>query len=54
MGFKSKMELLYRVSDDGDQASKFWEKCLNKPNTILLAESQRGKRFGAYREFPYK
>jgi len=28
MGFRpKKLKLLYRVSEDGDQASKFWAKC---------------------------
>ena len=52
-GYKPKLSLLYRVSDDGDSSAKFWEKCENKENTITFVSSKEGKRFGGYREMKF-
>lgn len=54
MGYKPKMKLLYRISDDGDAKEKFWEKCENQGFTVTFIKSKKGKIFGGHRELPFK
>jgi hypothetical protein len=54
MEFKPKMNLLYRISDDGDKNEKFWEKCENKGHTVTFIKSKKGKIFGGHRVLPFK
>ena len=42
------INLLYKASVDGDQASVFHEKCDDAQNTIVLVETKNGKRFGGF------
>jgi hypothetical protein len=39
MGSKPNLALLYRVSNDGDDASVFHEKCDGKSNTLTVIKS---------------
>ena len=43
-----KTELLYRLSDDGDQFSKFHELCDNKGPTLTLFHTIDGYKVGIY------
>ena len=54
MGYKTKLNLLYRVSDSGDKADKFWEAVDQKKNTLLFVKSTKGNKFGGYREMAFK
>ena len=46
---KFKLKLLYRATEDGDEAVKFWSKCNNQGNTFTLIKSKNHKkRFGGY------
>ena len=39
---------------DGDKAENFWDKCENLSNCIIIARSNYGKVFGAYRSKPFE
>ena len=43
-----KLELLYRLTKDGDSISTFHNKCDNISPTLVLAESLDGYKFGGY------
>ena len=45
---KIKVELLYRLSRDGDQISKFHELCDNKGPTLTLFLSEDGNKGGIF------
>ena len=42
------LNLLYKASADSDQASAFHEKCDQAKSTIVLIETDKGKRFGGF------
>jgi len=42
------MELLYRASENRFSASKFHRKCDSIPNTIVLVETEYGKKIGGF------
>ena len=42
------LKLLYRASVDGDKAAIFHKKCDQAKNTIVLIETDKGKRFGGF------
>ena len=44
----SNLKLLYRASVDGDKAAIFHKKCDQAKNTIVLIETDKGKRFGGF------
>ena len=41
-------KLLYKASIDGDEASKFHEKCDNHSNTVTIVQTNTGRRFGGF------
>ena len=45
---KLTLNLLYKASADSDQASSFHEKCDQAKSTIVLVETDKGKRFGGF------
>ena len=45
---KLTLNLLYKASADSDQASAFHEKCDQAKSTIVLVETDKGKRFGGF------
>ena len=45
---KKKEELLYRLSRDGDQISKFHQLCDNKGKTLTLFQIEDGNKCGIY------
>ena len=45
---KLTLNLLYKASADSDQASAFHEKCDQAQSTIVLIETDKGKRFGGF------
>ena len=45
---KLTLNLLYKATADSDQASVFHEKCDDARSTIVLVETDKGKRFGGY------
>ena len=45
---KLTLNLLYKASVDSDKASSFHAKCDNAKSTIVLVETDKGKRFGGY------
>ena len=56
MGYKfiaPKLKLLYRVSKDGEKASKFWDICGGKGPALVLIKSKKGNKFGGYRTKPF-
>jgi hypothetical protein len=44
------LNLIYRASQDGFEASSFHLKCDNKPNTLVIIKSEHGNIFGGYTE----
>ena len=45
---KLTLNLIYKASADSDQASAFHEKCDKAKSTIVLVETDKGKRFGGF------
>ena len=45
---KMTINLLYKASVDGDKSSIFHEKCDQAQSTIVLVETDKGKRFGGF------
>ena len=45
---KITINLLYKASVDGDKSSIFHEKCDQAQSTIVLVETDKGKRFGGF------
>ena len=45
---KLTLNLLYKASADTDKATAFHSKCDNAKSTIVLIETDKGKRFGGY------
>ena len=45
---KLTLNLLYKATIDSDKASAFHEKCDDAQSTIVLVETNKGKRFGGY------
>lgn len=41
-------KLLYKASVDGDEAAKFHEKCDNHSNTVIIVQTNTGRRFGGF------
>ena len=50
----SKMELLYRASRDGDSTKICHKLCDNKPNVLIIIESDKGHKFGGFSRVGYK
>lgn len=52
MAFQTKRniryKLIYRASRDSDKAESFHKKCNGIKNTVILIESNKGKRFGGF------
>ena len=48
LNIKLTLNLLYKATADSDQASAFHEKCDDARSTIVLVETDKGKRFGGY------
>ena len=51
---KIKYDLLYRASRDGDDASKFHEKCDNKNQVLVIFKTTKELIFGGYTQIGYK
>ena len=49
-----KYNLLYRATRDGDDCSKFHEKCDNKNQVLVIFKTTKGLIFGGYTEIGYK
>ena len=45
---KLTLNLLYKATADSDKASAFHEKCDEAKSTIVLIETDKGKRFGGF------
>ena len=45
---KITLNLLYKASADSDRASAFHEKCDNAKSSLVLVETDKGKRFGGF------
>ena len=43
-------ELLFRKTEDGSKPEDFHNKCDNKGNTLIIIETKKGYKFGAYTE----
>ena len=41
-------KLLYRASRDGDSSQTFHNKCDGIPNTVIIIETTKGKKFGGF------
>ena len=41
-------KLLYRASRDGDSSQTFHNKCDEIPNTVIIIETTKGKKFGGF------
>ena len=41
-------KLLYRASRDGDSSQTFHNKCDGIPNTLIIIETTKGKKFGGF------
>ena len=48
------LNLLYKASSDSDSAKEFHKKCDNAKSTIVLIETDKGKRFGGYTSVNWK
>ena len=48
LNIKLTLNLLYKATADSDQASVFHEKCDDARSTIVLVETDKGRRFGGY------
>ena len=48
------LNLLYKASSDSDSAAVFHKKCDNAKSTIVLIETDKGKRFGGYTSVNWK
>ena len=48
------LNLLYKASSDSDRAKAFHERCDNAKSTIVLIETDKGKRFGGYTSVNWK
>ena len=51
---KMTLNLIYKASADSDRASDFHKKCDNAQNTLVLIETEKGKRFGGYTSVSWK
>ena len=51
---KLTLNLLYKATADSDKASAFHEKCDKANRTIVLIETDKGKRFGGYTSMSWK
>ena len=51
---KLTLNLLYKATADSDKASAFHEKCDRANRTIVLIETDKGKRFGGYTSMSWK
>ena len=45
---KLTLNLLYKATADSDKAEAFHEKCDGARKTIVLVETDKGRRFGGY------
>ena len=45
---KIELNLLYKLTRDGDSSSSFHNKCNNKGNTLTLLKTTRGYRSGGF------
>ena len=48
------LNLLYKASSDSDSAKEFHKKCDNAKSTLVLIETDKGKRFGGYTSVNWK
>ena len=48
LGQKLTLNLLYKASADSDKAEAFHDKCDNAKSTLVLIETDKGKRFGGF------
>ena len=48
------LNLLYKASSDSDRAKVFHKKCDNAKSSIVLIETDKGKRFGGYTSVNWK
>ena len=48
------LNLLYKATSDSDRAAEFHKKCDNAKSTIVLIETDKGKRFGGYTSVNWK
>ncbi|KAL6593165.1 hypothetical protein LY90DRAFT_502892 [Neocallimastix californiae] len=47
------LELIYKMTEDGDSIETFHSKCDNIPNNLVLIKSSSGARFGGYTDKPW-
>ena len=50
----TKIELLFRASENGFKASAFHEKCDNIEDTLVLVHNEKGRSFGGFTHFPWQ
>ena len=48
------LNLLYKASVDNDKSSTFHKKCDRAKNTLILIETEKGRRFGGYTSVTWK
>ena len=48
------LKLLYKASIDNDKSSTFHKKCDKAKNTLVLIETEKGRRFGGYTSVNWK
>ena len=48
------LNLIYKATSDSDRAAAFHKKCNNAQSTIVLIETDKGKRFGGYTSVNWK
>ena len=51
---KMALNLIYKASSDSDRAIDFHKKCDEAKSTIVLIETDKGKRFGGYTSVSWK
>jgi hypothetical protein len=48
------LQLLYKVSRDGFESYDFHRKCKDKPNTLIIVESEHGNVFGGFTSLAWR
>lgn len=46
--------MIYRASTQDFNISSFHEKCDNKPNTLIVCQTEFGKKIGGYTPIPWE